>query len=234
MRPLNHQPVFSNAALKSMLPAIERNRLDMNSLVTLFEHFPLGILISETNDKCLYRNPAYQLMLGQDVNDPAMTGWPRKSVIGMSLVKVFKVMDTHSRPPAKNPADEAIQKNRKVVLQHGHTLISRQGRETALEHSASPIHDNHGAVIGAVLVFHHEVRSKAMLSKITQLAWYDYLTGLPNYALFTERLTQAIAMAERHRRRMAVLFLDMDGFKRINDSPGHLWGIYCLNPWRSS
>ncbi|MFZ4789794.1 MAG: diguanylate cyclase domain-containing protein [Candidatus Competibacteraceae bacterium] len=57
-----------------------------------------------------------------------------------------------------------------------------------------------------------------------QLAYYDSLTGLPNRALFLDRLTQDIELARRYQRQAAVLFLDLDNFKRINDTLGHSFG----------
>ncbi|MGA7983224.1 MAG: EAL domain-containing protein [Chromatiaceae bacterium] len=60
--------------------------------------------------------------------------------------------------------------------------------------------------------------------RIHQLAFIDGLTGLPNRTLFKDRLFRAIALAERHGRRLALLFLDLDNFKRINDTLGHTVG----------
>jgi diguanylate cyclase (GGDEF)-like protein len=57
--------------------------------------------------------------------------------------------------------------------------------------------------------------------ELRQLAQYDYLTGLPNRALLEDRLAQALALAHRHERRLAVFFVDLDHFKNINDSFGH-------------
>jgi diguanylate cyclase (GGDEF)-like protein len=61
-------------------------------------------------------------------------------------------------------------------------------------------------------------------SQVEQLAYYDPLTGLPNRSLFADRLRVALAHAQRHRYKMAVLFLDVDRFKQINDSLGHTIG----------
>jgi diguanylate cyclase (GGDEF)-like protein len=67
-----------------------------------------------------------------------------------------------------------------------------------------------------------------VVDKMAHLAMHDYLTGLPNRMLLTERLSQAIGMAHRHRTRGAVLFLDLDNFKRVNDTLGHVIGDHLL------
>jgi GGDEF domain-containing protein len=64
--------------------------------------------------------------------------------------------------------------------------------------------------------------------QITRLAYYDSLTGLPNRLLFKDRLSQAIANARRHGEKVAVMFLDLDHFKRINDTLGHNFGDMLL------
>ena len=63
---------------------------------------------------------------------------------------------------------------------------------------------------------------------LTQLAHYDLLTGIPNRALFRQRLAQAISQARRHQHQLAVLFVDLDGFKAVNDTMGHATGDLLL------
>jgi diguanylate cyclase (GGDEF)-like protein len=100
-------------------------------------------------------------------------------------------------------------------------LIRRDGVEAAIEDSAAPIHDRRGQVIGAVIVFHDVSTARALSLRMSYLAQHDSLTDLPNRILFSDRLTEAIAMAHRYRRKLAVLYLDVDRFKHINDSLGH-------------
>jgi diguanylate cyclase (GGDEF)-like protein len=78
--------------------------------------------------------------------------------------------------------------------------------------------------VGAVIVFRDVSAARALSQEMIHLAQHDGLTGLPNRVLFSDRLTEAIAMAKRHGRRLAVLFVDIDRFKNVNDSLGHIIG----------
>jgi diguanylate cyclase (GGDEF)-like protein len=96
--------------------------------------------------------------------------------------------------------------------------------ESAIEHSASPTHDRLGLLTGAAIVFRDISAARAMTLQMSHLASHDPLTDLPNRLLLADRLGRALALAHRHSRRLAVLFLDIDRFKYINDSLGHLLG----------
>jgi diguanylate cyclase (GGDEF)-like protein/PAS domain S-box-containing protein len=150
-----------------------------------------------------------------------MTGWSREAALGRPLDEVFKIINGATREVAPNPARHAIQENQAVGLSADCLLIRRDGVESAIEDSSAPIHDRDGQVIGAVIVFHDVSQSRAMALKMAHLAQHDFLTGLPNRVLLTERLAQAIGQANRHRKQVALLFIDLDFFKRINDTLGH-------------
>src|SRR4029077_4793344 len=79
-------------------------------------------------------------------------------------------------------------------------------------------------VTGAVIVFRDVSAARAMAQEKTHSAEHDFLTGLPNRMLVNDRINQAIMSASRYMKRVAVMFLDLDGFKHINDSLGHPTG----------
>jgi len=157
-----------------------------------------------------------------------MTGWSRENALGHPLSEVFKIVDGTTRQVSPNPAHLAISENRTVGLAADSLLVRRDGVESAIEDSAAPIHNRDGQVAGAVIVFHDVSESRAMALKMAHLAQHDFLTGLPNRLLLTERLSRAIGQARRHSKRVALMFIDLDYFKHINDSLGHTVGDLLL------
>jgi len=153
-----------------------------------------------------------------------LTGWSLQEAAGRAVHEVFHIIDAISREPVNNPMDTAIAENKIVGLTPNCMLVRRDGVESAIEDSAAPIHDRHGVVTGAVMVFHDVSSARAMSQRMSHLAQHDSLTELPNRILLNDRLQQGLAAAQRRQQRLALLFLDMDRFKTINDSMGHAAG----------
>src|ERR1700735_5859990 len=128
----------------------------------------------------------------------------------------------------------AVKQNQKVGLTPNCILVRRDGFEAAIEDSAAPIHDRHGHVTGAVMVFRDVSTARALSLKMSYLAQHDSLTDLPNRVLLNDRLTQAMAIAQRSNTVLGILYLDIDRFKTINDSLGHAIGDRLLQSvaWR--
>lgn len=157
-----------------------------------------------------------------------MTGWLRHEAAGRPLATVLRIIDGENREPAANPMDRAVRLNTTVNLTPNCILIRRDGFESSIEDSAAPIHNADGEVTGAVIVFHDVSAARAAAMHLAHLAQHDGLTDLANRTLLSDRLTQTIALARRHQNRFAVLFLDLDRFKHINDSLGHAIGDLLL------
>ena len=150
-----------------------------------------------------------------------ITGWTWQDAKGRPLSEVFRVLEIPSRTPPPNPMKIAVRQDRTVHLPPNCSLIRRDGLEFPIEDSVAPIHDRHGRSTGAVVVFRDVSATQAMELKMTHAAEHDLLTGLPNRMLLNDRISQAIVRAQRCAGKLAVLYLDLDGFKHINDSLGH-------------
>ena len=153
-----------------------------------------------------------------------MTGWSRADALGRPLEEVFRIVDALTRAAAASPALRTSAQAPTVGLAADCVLVRRDGRETAIEHSVAPIPDQAGRTVGAVITFRDVSPARAMALEMAHLAQHDALTGLPNRLLLMERLSQAIGQARRHGKQLALLFLDLDHFKHVNDSLGHAIG----------
>jgi diguanylate cyclase (GGDEF)-like protein/PAS domain S-box-containing protein len=154
----------------------------------------------------------------------SLTGWSREEAAGRPVEEVFSIIDAATREAVQNPMAAAIRENKTLGLTPNCVLIRRDGVETEIEDSVAPIHDRQGQVTGAVMVFHDVNTARTLPLRMSYLAQHDSLTDLPNRILFSDRLTHAMAVAHRHGKKLAVLYLDVDRFKHINDSLGHAIG----------
>jgi diguanylate cyclase (GGDEF)-like protein/PAS domain S-box-containing protein len=153
-----------------------------------------------------------------------LTGWTSGEAIGRPFGEVCHIIDGATRRGSLNPMKLAVQTNRIVTLPADCILVQRDGKESLIEDSAAPIHDRSGLIIGAVIVFHDVTASRALTLEVAHLSQYDILTNLPSRLLLEDRINQAIVAARRNGAKVAVLFFNLDGFRKINDLLGHAVG----------
>lgn len=187
------------------------------AVVTL-ESIGDGVITTDNSARVTYLNPIAE----------RMTGWSNLEAQNRPLLEVFKIVNESTRKLVPNPVDVVLEYGEIHGLANHTLLISKHGSEFAIEDSAAPIRDNTGEVLGVVLVFHDVSEARKMANKMTYLAEHDFLTGLPNRLLINDRLSQALTIAKRDQQYVALLFLDLDRFKNINDSLGHEIGDLLL------
>jgi len=147
-----------------------------------------------------------------------MTGWRREEARGRPMADVLRLIESVGGPAGGTEEGQA----RKETADFTNCiLVRRDGFECGIERKVTPVQDDDGTVTGAVVAFHDVTAAQAKSLQMSHLAQHDSLTDLPNRVLFNDRLTQAIALAERQGKQLALMFVDLDHFKKINDSLGH-------------
>ena len=150
-----------------------------------------------------------------------MTGWPTTEAQGRPLARVFHIVNEETRQATENPVALCLERGTVAGLADHTVLISRDGEEFGIEDSASSIRDAQGELLGVVLVFHDVTEQRRLSGEMSYRATHDALTGLVNRAEFESRLGRLLDKAHEDRGEHALLYIDLDQFKLVNDACGH-------------
>ena len=157
-----------------------------------------------------------------------MTGWRAPEAKGRPLAQVFHIVHEETRAVTENPVATCLAQGKIVGLANHTLLISRDGAEYGIEDSAAPIRNAAGEVLGVVLVFHDVSEQRRMSGEMTYRATHDALTGLVNRAEFETRLLRLLRKSHDEQSSHALLYIDLDQFKLVNDACGHAIGDQLL------
>ncbi len=170
-----------------------------------------GVVTTDANGIVQYMNPIAE----------EISGFTNAQAKSQQISEIFTFKDGECITEVDNSS-------RPDSVPNPRFLKDRLGKEHAVRTSKKPIVGETGAIFGMVYVFSDITETLNISKKMAYMATHDMLTRLPNRVLLGDRLTQAIGNASRSDKCVAVLFIDLDGFKKINDGMGHQIGDQLL------
>jgi diguanylate cyclase (GGDEF)-like protein/PAS domain S-box-containing protein len=173
-----------------------------------------GILRTDIHGNVIYLNKMAEQLIGLR----------RAEAIGRPVTDVVRIIDGVSRAAVTNVAEILVNEDKASPVATkcmNCLLVRRDDSECEIEVRVMPTHNQDGEITGAVVTFQDVSAARAKSLEMSHLAEHDFLTDLPNRMLFNDRLAQAIGLAVRQDKQLAVMFVDLDHFKKINDSLGH-------------
>lgn len=173
-----------------------------------------GVITTDANGKVEYVNQVAS----------RLTGVTNEEAQGRELFEVLTLVNDDGYPPSENPVLKAINDGKIIDNYEPMTLVRGEGENYAVELTAAPINDYDGSTIGAVLVFRNMTAIRDMANQMAYQATHDSLTRLINRDEFERRLVEAINNARAENSQHVLCYLDLDQFKVINDTCGHIAG----------
>ena len=182
------------------------NARELKLASTVFETTADGIMLSDASDRIVRVNGAFT----------KLTGFESRDVVGRVLAdSPFAPLD----PDASEMRRNQLLKNGFVTGEV--TRRRKDGAQLALWVTATCVYGNDGRIAHYIRVFTDISTLKETQRQLEHLATVDMLTGLPNRRAFHERIHQLAERARRQQTEFGVMFVDLDGFKRVNDRHGH-------------
>src|SRR5689334_19243803 len=153
-----------------------------------------------------------------------LTGWPLAEARERAVAEVFAVVDEVTGAPIADPVARALSEGAVVEADGNVVLLCRGAESIAIDYSVAPIRDRDASIVGAVLVIQDMSRERQYAARLSNLASHDALTGLLNRREFEQRLRAIVEHREGEEGQHALLYLDLDQFKVVNDTSGHAAG----------
>ncbi|MGZ7459264.1 EAL domain-containing protein [Pseudomonas sp. Ma2-10] len=172
-----------------------------------------GVITTNVEGAIAYMNPAAE----------ALTHWKAEQATGLPLAALFNLLDENAQADGFTLIEHILSGQLSGGSEHSKLIQRLDGSTVSVTLVGAPIR-NAGKVSGAVLVLHDMTQERQYIANLSWQATHDALTGLANRREFEYRLEQALHIQARHSGRHALMFLDLDQFKLVNDTCGHAAG----------